>query len=142
MSDDGRDLSDTDRDALLRWRLSLGPTAENVSPDFGLGHLGGGAGGLGLDVGRVGDLDEALSFVYEEKSASLARSRPYIPKWLASLREFFRHDVVALVQKDAIEKKGLTQLLFEPETLPFLEKNVELVATLISAKGLIPDQAR
>jgi hypothetical protein len=32
MSDDGRDLSDTDRDALLRWRLSLGPTAENVSP--------------------------------------------------------------------------------------------------------------
>jgi hypothetical protein len=142
MSDDGRDLSDTDRDALLRWRLSLGPGAESVSPDFGLGHLGGGADSLGLDVNRVSDLDEALSFVYEEKSASLARSRPYIPKWLASLREFFRHDVVALVQKDAIEKKGLTQLLFEPETLPFLEKNVELVATLLSAKGLIPDQAR
>ena len=50
MSDDGRDLSDTDRDALLRWRLSLGPAAENVSPDFGLGHLGGGAGGGGRRV--------------------------------------------------------------------------------------------
>src|SRR5262249_45905756 len=43
---------------------------------------------------------------------------------------------------DAIEKRGLTQLLFEPETLPFLEKNVELVATLIGAKSLIPDQAK
>ena len=142
MSNDPRSLSDTDRDALLRWRLALGPGAESVSPDFGLGHLGGGAGELGLDGGRLGELDDALSFVYEEKSGTLARSRPYIPKWLASLREFFRHDVVALVQKDAIERKGLTQLLFEPETLPFLEKNVDLVATLISAKGLIPDRAR
>lgn len=47
-----------------------------------------------------------------------------------------------MVQKDAIERKGLTQLLFEPETLPFLEKNVELVATLLSARGLIPDEAK
>ncbi len=142
MSNDPRSLSDTDRDALLRWRLALGPGAESVSPDFGLRHLGGGAGELGLDGGRMGALDDALSFVYEEKTGSLARSRPYLPTWLASLREFFRHDVIALVQKDAIERKGLTELLFEPETLPFLEKNVDLVATLISAKGLIPDQAR
>jgi hypothetical protein len=142
MSDDGRDLSDADRDALLRWRLALGPGAESVAPEFGLDHLGARANGIGLETGRISELDDALSFVYEGKVASLARSRPYIPKWLASLRGLFRHDVVAMVQKDAIEKKGLTQLLFEPETLPFLEKNVELVATLLSAKGLIPDQAR
>jgi Mg-chelatase subunit ChlD len=65
-----------------------------------------------------------------------------VPRWLAAVRGFFRHDVIALVQKDAIEKKGLTQLLFEPETLPLLEKNVDLVATLIAAKGLVPDQAK
>lgn len=144
MSDPG-DLSDPDRDALLRWRLALGPGAEGVSAQFGLGGLssGGGSGGMGMSPGSLGEMDEALSFVYEDqRSAGLGRSKPYIPKWLAALREFFRHDVVALVQKDAIERKGLTQLLFEPETLPFLEKNVELVATLLSAKGLIPDQAR
>jgi hypothetical protein len=144
---DPEDLSDLDRDALLRWRLALGPGAESVSAQFGLGGLGGGGssgsgGGMGMSPGQLGDMDDALSFVYGERSADLSRSRPYIPKWLAALREFFRHDVVALVQKDAIERKGLTQLLFEPETLPFLEKNVELVATLLSAKGLIPDQAR
>jgi hypothetical protein len=141
---DPNDLSDPDRDALLRWRLALGPGAESVSAQFGLGGLGAGGSAeqMGLRPGQLEEMDEALSFVYEERSANLSRSRPYIPKWLASLREFFRHEVVALVQKDAIEKKGLTQLLFEPETLPFLEKNVELVATLLSAKGLIPDQAR
>ena len=132
MSDD---LSDADRDALLRFRLALGPGADSVSARFGLGKLGAGASGLGLGEGQLGELDDALSFVYGERSASLDRSRPYIPQWLATLRAFFRQDVVALVQKDAIEKKGLTQLLFEPETLPFLEKNVELVATLLSAKG-------
>jgi Mg-chelatase subunit ChlD len=136
------DLSDKDKDALLRWRLALGPQAESVNQRFGLGGLCSGAGELDINPGQAGALDEALSFVYEEKSANLSGSRPYIPKWLASVREFFSHDVVALVQKDAIEKKGLTQLLFEPETLPFLEKNVDLVATLMSAKGLIPDTAR
>jgi Mg-chelatase subunit ChlD len=139
------DLSDDDRAALLRWRLALGPGAERAAPQFGLKTLGGGAGTetFGLEPGRLEELDQALSFVYEEKlPGGIGASRPYIPKWLASLREFFRHDVVALVQKDAIEKKGLTQLLFEPETLPYLEKNVDLVATLLSAKGLIPDQAK
>jgi Mg-chelatase subunit ChlD len=139
---DPSDLAPPDRDALLRWRLALGPSAESVSAQFSLDGLGEGGQAMGLHQERLEEMDEALSFVYEERSAGLGRSRPYIPRWLASLREFFRHDVVALVQKDAIEKKGLTQLLFEPETLPFLEKNVELVATLLSARGLIPDQAR
>jgi hypothetical protein len=138
------DLSDADAQALLRWRLALGPSAESVAPQFGLDGLCGGASGtmFGLPSGRIGELDEALDFVYDERKGGSAGSRPYIPKWLAAVREFFRQDVVALVQKDAIERKGLTQLLFEPETLPYLEKNVDLVTTLMSAKGLVPDQAK
>ena len=152
-------LTQDDAEALFRWRLALGPTAENVAPQFGLAGLcrGGsgsgagsapGAGGHGLAEGHglspqsADDLDEALSFVYEDRKAGLGGSRPYIPKWLGLLRDFFKQDVVALVQKDAIERKGLTELLFEPETMPFLEKNVELVTTLLGAKGLIPDKAK
>jgi Mg-chelatase subunit ChlD len=136
---DPNDLSTDDLDALLRWRLALGPGAERVAPEFGLGGLAGAGEAFGIDRARMGELDEALSFVYE---GGYGVSRPYIPKWLGALREFFSQDVVALVQKDAIEKKGLTQLLFEPETLPFLEKNVELVTTLMSARGLVPDHAK
>lgn len=135
-------LSDGDKEALLRWRLALGPGAEKSAPELTLGRLGAGAAGLGLEPGRVGELDDALDFVYGERSAGLGGSRPYVPKWLGLVREFFSKDVVAFVQKEAIERKGLTQLLFEPETLPFLEKNVELVTTLMSARGLIPDEAK
>jgi hypothetical protein len=136
-------LSDADRAALLRWRLALGPSAEKVHSSFGLSGLARPGAGLLGDPSRVAEIDKALSFVYEnDRTAGLGGSAPYIPQWLAGLREFFRHDIVALVQKDAIERKGLTQLLFEPETLPYLDKNIDLVTTLISAQGLIPDKAK
>jgi Mg-chelatase subunit ChlD len=134
------ELSPVDAEALLRWRLALGPEAERVAPELGLAHLGShGLGDLGGD--RLADLDGALGFVYDQQGGRGA-SRPYVPKWLGLLREFFDHEVIALVQKDAIEQRGLTELLFEPETLPFLEKNVDLVATLLAARGLVPDQAK
>jgi hypothetical protein len=141
---DPRTLPPDDRDALLRWRLALGPGAEQTSATFGLSGLEAAAAGLGVDPIRVKDLDGALSFVYDGQgqTGGSGRSRPYLPDWLAALRDFFSHDVVALVQKDAIDRKGLTQLLFEPETLPFLERNAELVATLVAARGMIPDRAR
>jgi len=142
MSFDPKDLSGADRDALLRWRLAVGPGAEKAEPSLDLTHLGGAAAAAGVDEGELGELDDALSFLYDERKAGGGGSRPYMPKWLSSLRRFFSQDVVALVQKDAIERQGLTQLLFEPETLPYLEKNVDLVTTLVSAKGLIPDQAK
>lgn len=134
------ELAPADAEALLRWRLALGPEAERVAPELALARLaGGGLGDLGGD--RLADLDGALGFAYDAQGGRGA-SRPYVPKWLGLLREFFDHDVIALVQKDAIEQRGLTELLFEPETLPFLDKNVDLVATLLAARGLVPDQAK
>src|SRR5690242_5931835 len=134
-----------DAAALLRWRLALGPGAEKASPELGLRALRQGGAGLdGVDGERLADFDEALGFAYDEGSrrGGTAGSRPYLPKWLGLLREFFPKDVIALVQKDAIERKHLTELLFEPETLPLLDKNVELVATLMAARGLVPDRAK
>lgn len=145
MSFDPKSLSTDDRGALLRWRLALGKDAEATESGFGLGALGesGGASELvGVGAERLADFDKALGFVYGDRKGGSSASRPYVPTWLASLREFFSDNVVALVQKDAIERKGLTELLFEPETMPLLEKNVELVTTLVSARGLIPDKAK
>jgi Mg-chelatase subunit ChlD len=133
-----------DAQALLRWRLALGPGAESVAPEMNLHGLVGFSEAVGMDPGRLGDLDDALSFVYDEKGRSYGggNTRPFLPKWLGLVREFFREDIIALVQKDAIEKKGLTQLLFEPETLPYLDKNLDLVTTLLNARGLVPDEAK
>jgi hypothetical protein len=136
------ELSPEQREALLRWRLALGPGAEEVDRGLRLDAGGDAAERLGLDPARLGELDDALGFVYDERRGGRGGTRPYLPRWLGSLRDFFRHDVVALVQKDAIERRGLTELLFEPETLPFLERNVDLVATLLSARALVPDAAK
>ena len=134
------ELTPADTEALLRWRLALGPEAERVAPELTLARLGlNGLGELGGE--RLADLDGALGFAYDQQGGR-GVSRPYLPEWLGLLREFFARDVIALVQKDAIERRDLTQLLFEPETLPFLEKNVDLVATLLAARGLVPDQAK
>jgi hypothetical protein len=135
-------LDPKDAEALLRWRLALGDGAEDVDPSLSLDALSQGAPGLGLSAGEAAELDRALDFVYGDRRGNLAATRPYIPHWLGALRKFFRHEVIALVQQDAIAKKGLTQLLFEPETLPFLEKNVALAATLVAAKDLVPEQAK
>jgi hypothetical protein len=144
------ELSAEDAEALARWRLALGPEAEEVSSEMSLGGLGAGLDALGLGgaAGAEGfganELDRALSFVYGSESGSYGgrAGRLHLPRWLEQVRRFFRDDVVALVQKDAIERKNLTQLLFEPETLSNLEKNVDLVGTLLSAKGLVPDEAK
>lgn len=135
-------LDKEDVDALLRWRLALGEAAEGTSAPLALAGLGAGATALGLSPDELDDLDEAMEFAYGDHRGGAGASRPYLPKWLGLLRRFFRQEVVAVVQKDAIQTRGLTELLFEPETLPFLEKNVDLVATLVAAKGLVPDEAK
>jgi Mg-chelatase subunit ChlD len=144
MDFDPKDLSPEDRLSLLRWRLALGPEAEQVAGGCRLGGLSDAAGGgVGLPEDRLADFDQAMGFVYgDDKRGGSGKSRPYIPTWLAALREFFTQEVVALVQKDAIERKDMKALLFEPETLALLDRNVELVATLVSAKGMVPEKAK
>jgi len=144
MDFDPKDLSPEDRLSLLRWRLALGPEAEQITGGCRLGGLSGATGAaLGLPEDRLDDFEKAMGFVYgDDKRGGSGRSRPYIPTWLANLREFFTQEVVALVQKDAIERKDMKALLFEPETLALLDRNVELVATLVSAKGMVPEQAK
>ncbi|MBI5536261.1 MAG: VWA domain-containing protein [Deltaproteobacteria bacterium] len=122
--------------ALLRWRLVLGSEAESAHPSLGIASLVELCG----DEGEEGEaLDEAMEFVYGRQKG---KSQLNVPEWLGRVRRFFKDDVVALVQKDAMDRKGLTRLLFEPETLPHLERNVDLVATLVSMRGLVPDEAK
>ena len=131
---------------LLRWRLALGSEAEKIDPRLGFDSICA-ASRLALeeacaiaDLDEAQALDETLDFVYGGTTPRGLTA--YIPRWLERVRRFFDGETIALVQKDAIEKKGLTRLLFEPETLPYLDKNVDLVATLLSARAMVPDEAK
>jgi hypothetical protein len=124
--------------------LILGKTADQQ-----LAACTGGA--QKLDAGMM-EIDEALGQIYEveedkpdekgQRSAGLGKSAPRLAKWLGDIRSYFPRDVVAVIQQDAIERKGLKQLLFEPETLGQVTPSIELVGTLMSMQGMIPDRTK
>ncbi len=73
---------------------------------------------------------------------SLARSAPSVARWLGDIREFFPTSVVQVVQRDAMERLGLQQMLLEPELLAAVEADVNLVATLVSLRNVMPARTK
>jgi hypothetical protein len=69
-------------------------------------------------------------------------SMPNLAKWLTDIRTFFPQDVVSVIQSDAIERKGLTKLLLEPETLKNIKPDISMVGTLMALKGQIPEKSK
>jgi Mg-chelatase subunit ChlD len=65
-----------------------------------------------------------------------------VARWLGDIRTYFPASVVQVMQKDAIERLGLTRLLLEPEMLDAVEPDVHLVGTLLSLSRVMPEQAR
>jgi hypothetical protein len=131
-------------DRVEKWRLILGKTAE-----ASLAQACGRAGGQPILGGELSEIDGALGAIYDEdkpeagkRSAGLGASAPRLAKWLGDIRSYFPTDIVAVIQQDAIEKKGLKQLLFEPELLGQVTPSIELVGTLLALKGMIPDQTK
>ncbi|MEV5028128.1 VWA domain-containing protein [Paenibacillus sp. LPE1-1-1.1] len=142
-------MSDNEQfEQLKRWRLILGQAANDRLSDM--------AGGRGLLDEEQSLMDEALAAIYDDttsesadiqgknaaRSAGLGASSPKLAKWLGDVRSFFPSDIVSVIQADAIERKGLTQLLFEPETLSQVKPDIRMVATLIALKGRIPEKTK
>lgn len=72
----------------------------------------------------------------------LGGSAPRVAKWLGDIREFFPSPVVQVIQKDAFERKGLHQMLLEPEFLATVEADVNLVADLVSLRQVMPEKTK
>jgi len=106
------------------------------------GLMAGVSGEIARDP-ALGAVDRALDFVYGgDRGADLSDSMPYVPTWLGDIRRYFPGETVAFLEQDAIERRGLKQLLFEPETLATLEKDIGLVATIMAFKDLMPEETR
>ncbi|MDR0560091.1 MAG: VWA domain-containing protein [Prevotellaceae bacterium] len=97
-------------------------------------------------------MDAALAAIYDGnvsqnagnkgKHGGLGHSSPNLAKWLTDVRTFFPQDVVSVIQSDAIERKGLTKLLFEHETLKNVKPDISMVGTLMALKGQIPEKSK
>ncbi|MDE7243336.1 MAG: VWA domain-containing protein [Oscillospiraceae bacterium] len=130
----------TQEQQIARWRLILGAETQEAFT-----NMGGGA--LSKDELLM---DGALSAIYSGdgsgggfgRGAGKGPSSPHISKWLGDLRSLFDPEIVAVVQNDAIERKGLTQLLLEPELLEGLEPDLNMASTLLMLKDQIPKKSK
>lgn len=119
-----------DGDRLRRWRLVLG---------------GDEADGTGVELaGLDADRDRTLAALYgdPDRRGGLGASSPRVARWLGDVRAYFPSSVVQVVQRDAIDRLGLRQLLLEPELLGAVQPDVHLVGTLLSLRGAIPERSR
>jgi hypothetical protein len=127
-----------DAERLKRWRLVLGGesadgtgvslTGDDLAMDGALDQLYGsrGAGGSGGESRRGG----------------MQGSAPRVARWLGDIRKFFPAPVVQMLQKDALERLDLRQMLQQPELLKAVQPDVHLVANLLSLRSVLPPEAR
>ncbi|MFD9755003.1 VWA domain-containing protein [[Kitasatospora] papulosa] len=128
-----------DDERLRRWRMVLG--AE-------------GAEGTGrMLTGRDEAMDGALTALYDEgrkpagrsgaeRAGGLGASAPSVVRWLGDIRAYFPASVVQVMQRDAMDRLGLAELLLEPEMLEALEPDVHLVGTLLSLAKAMPETTK
>lgn len=119
---------------LRRWRLVLG---EEAQASFGLAGLSP----------EDRQMDEALAALYEADSRHSLRggsgaSSPRVARWLGDIRRFFPSSVVQVMQKDAFERLNLHSMLLQPEMLESVQPDVNLVSTLMSLRGIIPEKTK
>jgi Mg-chelatase subunit ChlD len=137
-------------DRARRWRLLLGQAGEeNLAEAAGDGDGPGSGAGAGRILDRDDQaMDGALSALYdrdgqgEARQAGLGASAPSVARWLGDIRTYFPSAVVQVMQRDAIERLNLRQLLLEPEMLASVQPDVHLVGTLLSLNQLLPEQTR
>lgn len=140
-----------DKLPVTRWRLILGSAGEER-----LAEYAGGAVSL-TEEERI--MDEALAAIYDDTTAEVTgtgsgtgsssrrgagsgRSAPVLAKWLGDVRSLFAEDTVSIIQNDAMERKGWKQLLFEPELLASVKPDIQMVGTLMTLKGKIPEKTK
>lgn len=139
---------------LARWRLILGEGSQDA-----LVELSGRAGCAGPLLGPAhAEMDEALEAVYPSDEISReeweespdgrphghakGRTFPRVARWLDQIRTYFPKDAVVILQHDAIERRGMRQLLFEPEVMARIEPSVDLASAVLAMKHLVPEKAK
>lgn len=136
-----------DQLALARWRLLLGRFAERPL-----------AGTLEAAGGAYRQMDQTLEFLYgreyagrgvrpgerrdgESREGGLGPTNLTVPRWLGQVRELFPRETCQLIQRHALERYGLRQLVTDPEVLRTLEPDYELLKTLLTFRELLHGQA-
>ena len=124
----------------------------------GLDGASDGSGGGQALVGDDRRIDAALGALYDRDDANgtgprsrrgggkraggLGRSKPGVVRWLGDIRTYFPTPLVQIMQRDAVERLDLKQLLLEPELLQSVEPDIHMVTLLVELNKMLPDETR
>lgn len=119
--------------ALNRWRLVLGKNADQQ---------------MGLSDPRLGRMDDALDFLYGREAGEDERpsqggrdaSQPTVAHWLSEVRTLFPQETAEILQRHALDRYQLTELLTDREVLEKMEPNQALLETVLSLKHMMKGQ--
>jgi len=146
-------IPQTDAHVLARWRLVLGQCAESCSITcqgdsecarieqlvgflFGEGQQGegqgGASGGAGGGMGQLGG----------ERSAGHEGPQLTIPEWVDAVTELFPRQVKEVLERELVQRRGISELLEQPDLLEKIEPSQELVKTLLTHKDLLKPETR
>lgn len=126
-----------DASNLNKWRLILGKYSDNQI-------------GFKEEASSLNymDMDELLDYLYSreygeedgvrrERKGSFDPSNLTVPLWITKIREVFPKETVEILEKHALDKYELTELLTDKEVLEKLEPNKELLKNILQMKHLM-----
>lgn len=125
---------------LARWRLVLGKYAAQQLP---------------LELGaRQQRLEKALDYLYgreyqgrgirgeslpssDKREGTLDPTQLTIPGWLSEVRELFPKESIEIIEKHALDRYGMKELICDNETLEKLEPSMDLLKMVLSFRGYL-----
>ncbi len=124
--------------AMGRWRLILGRFSQD------------GLGGAGMD-GDMKRMDVALDYLYGReyrgrgmrdpdgsmRPGTLDASQLTLPDWLREVRDLFPQETVEVIERHALDRYGMTELVTDPEVLEKMEPNEDLLRALLTFKHMM-----
>lgn len=151
-TDETTECLDQDPHTLARWRLVLGQTAEQHGISCGgdgeaqrieqlVGFLfePGAEGGCAGGGGQGGGKGRGRS---KDRKGGLGPSQLTVPDWVDAVDELFPNQSKEVMQRELVKRRGLRELMEQPELLEKIEPNIELVKTLLSHKDLMNEKTR
>jgi Mg-chelatase subunit ChlD len=122
-----------DIERLRRWRLALGSEAEAAC-----GGLAGPAAEMDQALAALYDLSGPGSLAARDRRGGRGGSAPGVARWLGDIRRYFPSSVVQVMQRDALQRLDMREMLLQPEMLQTVQPDVHLVANLMALSQVIP----
>lgn len=127
----------TEKETLNKWRLILGKNAE--------GHID--FSGTEQETQLYLSMENTLDFLYDmeygenvmraDRSGGTGASVPAAAKWIEKVRKLFPKRTVEILEKQALEHFGLTELLTDKKVLSKMEPNMDLLKTVLQFKNMM-----